>query len=198
MNSNRSEWQTEGLARTFLEGVRAAIPASRLQLDVVAKIVRSWNPSPRCILDLGCEDGILGRMLLKNFPGSEVCFVDFSEPMIRAVREKTADTPRTMIVQADFTTPEWTQAVPAHLAFDVVVSGFAIHHQTNDRKRELFAEIYHLLVDGGVFLNLEHVASETAAVEAVFDSYFVDHLETFHTSQGSSGTREEIEASYYA
>lgn len=137
-------------------------------------------------------------MLLKNFPGSEVCFVDFSEPMIRAVREKTADTPRTMIVQADFTTPEWTQAVPAHLAFDVVVSGFAIHHQTNDRKRELFAEIYHLLVDGGVFLNLEHVASETAAVEAVFDSYFVDHLETFHTSQGSSGMREEIEASYYA
>ena len=34
----KSEWQNQGLAEAFLEGVRGAIPGADLQLSVIGKI----------------------------------------------------------------------------------------------------------------------------------------------------------------
>lgn len=49
-----------------------------------------------------------------------------------------------------------------------MISGFAIHHADNDRKRELFREIVHVLDPGGVFANLEVVRCATEALHAEF------------------------------
>jgi tRNA (cmo5U34)-methyltransferase len=43
----------------------------------------------------------------------------------------------------------------------VVVSGLAIHHLSDERKRALFREVHALLAPGGVFANLDLVASST-------------------------------------
>jgi cyclopropane fatty-acyl-phospholipid synthase-like methyltransferase len=45
--------------------------------------------------------------------------------------------------------------------FDLIVSGFAIHHVGNDRKRSLFAELHRALDPSGLFANLEVVKSST-------------------------------------
>jgi cyclopropane fatty-acyl-phospholipid synthase-like methyltransferase len=52
--------------------------------------------------------------------------------------------------------------------FDVIVSGFAIHHLEDERKRALFAEVASMLGPDGLFANLEVVASATPELHATF------------------------------
>jgi ubiquinone/menaquinone biosynthesis C-methylase UbiE len=197
MNELHSKWRTAELAKTFLEGVRGAIPAASLQLEVLGKIVSDWCASPREILDLGCGDGVLGRTLLASHPAAHVTFVDFSEPMLEAAKRQISHNRRATIVKADFTTPAWVKVLGTKRPIDIIVSGFAIHHQTDNRKKELYSEIYGLLREDGIFLNLEHVSSATPSGSNLFDSFFVDHLLRFHTDTNPNKTRCEIEEDYY-
>jgi ubiquinone/menaquinone biosynthesis C-methylase UbiE len=197
MNELHSKWRSAELAKTFLEGIRGAIPSASLQLEVLGKIVIEWCPTPYEILDLGCGDGILGRTMLASHSSAHVTFADFSEPMLEAAKKQIGNKRRATVVKADFTTPAWVKALAIGKHFDVILSGFAIHHQTDNRKRELYSEIYGLLLEGGIFLNLEHVSSATPSGSALFDSFFVDHLLRFHADASPHKTRREIEEDYY-
>lgn len=193
MSPRGSHWKTAEAAEAFLKGRRDAIPAAALQIEIIGLLIDAWRPVPGRVLDLGCGDGILGRMVLERYPGARVWFADFSEPMLAAAREKLGGTTRARVVAADFGSAEWAAAVGEGVPFDAVLSGFAIHHQPHDRKRALYGEIYGVLADGGLFLNLDHVKSSTGAIEEVFTGYFVDHL--FRLS-GSGKSREEIDRWY--
>ena len=193
----KSEWQTNELSTTFLEGVRGAIPGADLQLAVIGKVVQLWSDTPAHILDLGCGNGILGRFLLNIFPAAHGVFVDFSEPMLDAARKNLNDVLRTSIYKADFSTPRWIEVVKSSPPFDIVVSGFAIHHQPDERKKALYSEIFNLLASGGIFLNLDHVASNTAAIGKIFDEFFIDNLHDFHTRSDPAASRQKIAEKYY-
>lgn len=197
MNEQHNKWQNNELVQNYLEGVRGAIPGASFQLEVLSKIIDMWFPMPCRILDLGCGDGILGRMLLDAHTTAHVFFADISEPMLEASKKQIGENPRATVVKADFATPDWADELEIKTPFDVIVSGFAIHHQPDDRKRELYAEIHGLLCEGGVFLNLEHVSSATPSGIVLFDSFFVDHLRRFHHNISPGETTREIEEAYY-
>jgi len=92
MNEQHSKWETSELVKTFLEGVRGAIPGASFQLEVLSKIVNMWCPLPYRILDLGCGDGILGRMLLDAHATAHVIFADISTPMLEATKKRSVTT----------------------------------------------------------------------------------------------------------
>lgn len=197
MVENTSKWQTDELAAAFLQGVRGAIPAAGLQLEVINHIIRFWCPRPLHILDLGCGDGVLGRFLLEQNPESHITFADFSDPMLEAARKQIGGHDRATIAKADFSSKAWLLSIGEQGPVDVVVSGFAIHHQPDRRKRELYGEVFELLCKGGAFLNLEHVVSATPNVESLFDNYFIDHLHRFHSAADARKTRDEIAQDFY-
>jgi len=197
MTEARSKWQNKDLATAYLEGVRGAIPGADLQLAVLGKIVSNWCPDPVRILDIGCGDGILGRYLMDIFPTTEALFTDFSDPMLEASRKKLRGVARAKVVKSDFSAPAWLEKIGGHGLFNVVVSGFAVHHQPDVRKKELYTEIYHLLSPGGVFLNLEHVSSLSASGEELFEDFFIDHLYRFHRGTDPSKTRQQVAETFY-
>ena len=195
--ARESRWKTKKLAETFLENVRGAIPGADLQLSVIGKIADRWCVLPMRILDLGCGDGILGQFLLDRFPFANGLFLDFSDPMLDATRKKVGSLRNVTVAKVDFASPQWQDAARSYGPFDMVVSGFAIHHQPDKRKREIYAEVFDLLAPGGIFLNLEHVASATKAGQELFDDFFIDYLYDFHSRSGTDVNRDTIADEYY-
>ncbi len=122
-----------------------------------AVLVSLLPDRPRRVLDLGCGDGRLTSLVLEARPDVEqaVC-TDRSPAMLTRARERFAGDPRVEVVDRDMADP-----IAEFGEFDLVVSGFAIHHLDHSRKRSLFAEIATSLTSGGLFANLEIVASST-------------------------------------
>jgi len=193
----KSKWQTKKLTHTFLEGVRGAIPGADLQLAVIGKIADRWCVTPKRILDLGCGNGILGQFLLARFLSANGLFLDFSDPMLDAARKNVGSLPNATVAKADFASPRWHDVARPHGPFDIVVSGFAIHHLPDKRKRDLYIEVFSLLTPGGIFLNLEHVSSATEAGQELFEDFFVDHLYDFHSRSDADVNRKTIADEYY-
>ena len=197
INNKYRVWQSEELSRNYLEGIRVAIPLADLQIQLMMKIINTWRKKVTSFLDLGCGDGILGRAILNAYPETKGIFIDFSDSMIEAAHKKIRTSESIKIIKSDFTSSDWQHGLGDNKDFDVIVSGFAIHHQPDDRKKELYKETYGLLAPSGIFLNLEHVASSTDTIKSIFDDYFIDHLYAFHRHADSNTTRQEVAEKYY-
>jgi SAM-dependent methyltransferase len=115
------------------------------------------------ILDLGTGDGRLLALLRIGRRDTESVALDFSPTMLAAARERFRREDKVRVVEHNLDNP-----LPDLGRFDVIVSSFAIHHCTDERKRTLYSEIYSALSPGGVFCNLEHVATPTAELHAQF------------------------------
>lgn len=194
-------WQQASLTQTYLEGVRGAIPLAAEQIDVILRLIHAADHPVRTVLDLGCGDGILGQAVLDQHPEAVGVFADFSTPMLTAARQRLVGYDNAHFVLSDYGRSGWQEGVLAPLAehnFDVVVSGFSIHHQPDGRKWQLYEELYDLLNPGGLFLNLEHVSSPTRWLERQFEQHFIDSLVDYHTTTGSGKTREQIDRDYYS
>jgi len=196
MDNELHAWQRPDLAKLFLEDVRGAIPLAAEQLDVLLRIIRHATAGVERVLDLGCGDGILGRTVLVEYPQAKGVFLDFSEHMIEAARKK-ADPRRATFVTEDLGAKTWVQSVANHAPFDLVVSGLAIHHLPDERKKELYQEILAVLKPGGLFLNLEHVSAQSAWARQTFDDLFVDSLWLYHQKHGGAKTRDDIANEWY-
>jgi tRNA (cmo5U34)-methyltransferase len=152
-------WTSNEHARDYLE--RADSISHRGEGEVA--LLEFIPPGARRILDLGTGDGRLLALVRHAHPDTEAVAVDFSPTMLEAARKRFAGESSVRVVAHNLDGP-----LPALGAFDAVISCFAIHHLVHERKRALYAEIYGLLNQGGVFCNLEHVASVSPRLHQEF------------------------------
>lgn len=188
-------WQRPDTALTFLDEIRGGIPLAGAQIDLIVRLARHGTPHARRMLDLGCGDGILGRTLMQRMPTLEGTFVDFSETMLEQARARI-DAHRAVCLAADFRRPDWASAAAARGPFDLIVSGFAIHHLDDERKQALYAELFALAAPGGMLMNLEHVAARSATAHEAFYELFIDSLWAEHRRRGGEKTRAQIAESF--
>lgn len=118
---------------------------------------------PSRILDLGSGGGRLLGLVRAARPQARFVALDFSPTMLNTIRELFRSTSDVTVVAHDLAGP-----LPEMGSFDCVISSFAIHHLLHKRKESLYREIFDILTPGGIFCNLEHVASPTAALHHEF------------------------------
>lgn len=115
------------------------------------------------ILDLGTGDGRLMGLLKIDRPSATGVALDFSPVMLEKAKDRFKDDKSIEIISHNL-----DDRLPDLGKFDAIVSSFAIHHVTHDRKRSLYEEIFNLLTPGGIFANLEHVASPNQNIHIQF------------------------------
>lgn len=196
MAGDDSVWKDKELSRIFLDNVRGAIPFAAEQIEILHAVVSHALPRVSNFLDIGCGDGVLGKTVLLKYPASKGVFLDFSSPMIEKAAANLSDfKDRTELLLRDFGEKGWVEAVAEKAPFDLVVSGLAIHHQSDESKFRIYGDIFGLLSPGGVFLNIEHVLSPTELVKTMADDYFIDSLYEYNRARGL--TREEVAGEFY-
>jgi len=192
------DWRSAKLTEDYLEGVRGGIPLAETQIEVIIRIIKSWVPDLHTFLDMGCGDGILGRQLLQEWPDAEGVFMDFSQPMISSAEEKCEPYKnRSTIVLQDYSEDNWIESIKDKTPVDVVISGYSIHHHEDEKKYSIYKDVFNILKPGGLFLNLEHVASPNPKIEKLFDESFVDGLYAYHVRSGGTETRQDISEKFY-
>jgi tRNA (cmo5U34)-methyltransferase len=129
------------------------------------ELVEALPPHVERVLDLGCGDGRLIALVIDANPEVvDAIGLDDSPPMIELARERFRGEGSVEIRRHDLREP-----LPDMGRFDVVVSGFAIHHLDHQRKQSLFAEVVDILEPGGVFANLEVVQCATPELHEEFN-----------------------------
>lgn len=152
-------WGSADHARAYL--LRAdSIPRRREGEDALIECLPGGT---RRVLDLGSGDGRLLARVLEAAPNATGVALDFSDEMLKQLQARFGGDARAAIRAHDL-----SAQLPDLGTFDAVVSSFAIHHLVDARKRTLYQEVHACLAPGGVFLNLEHVASATRALHLRF------------------------------
>lgn len=119
--------------------------------------------SPKRVLDLGSGAGRLLALVKAARPHAEFVALDFSPTMLAELHKLFGKDPSVTIVAHDF-----DERLPKMGLFDAVISSFAIHHVRHERKRAIYEEVFGMIEPGGVFCNLEHVASPTPGLHRAF------------------------------
>ncbi len=140
------EWSDPGRVAEYLS---REIPH---RLTAEQMLLEALPPRVGRFLDLGAGDGRMVALVRSRHPEARAVGLDISEPMLARAADRFAADPR-----VEFREHELDLPLPVEGPFDTVVSGLAIHHLEDERKRELFGEVQALLAPDGVFANLDLV-----------------------------------------
>jgi len=191
MSDHECQWKNEGLTDRFLTGVRARIPLANEQIDVMRFVLSRARQDVSNFIDIGCGDGILSRVIQNQYPNAYGTLLDFSEPMLEHARANFTDEQARIFYQ-DLNESSWIDRVRDKAPYDVVVSGYAIHHLTDVRKQSLYAEIYDLLAPKGIFINIEHVSVPDQWNEDLFTHAFAQNLYPLRKQEEPDLTYEQM------
>jgi SAM-dependent methyltransferase len=155
-----ASWNEPARAVEYLDRIADLQPRAQGE----AALRDALPTGPRSVLDLGCGDGRLAALVLDARPSiRRAVAIDRSPPMLERAAERFGPDGRVRVSHWDL-----NDSIEAFGTFDLIVSGFAIHHLEDERKQHLFAEVGRQLGPGGWFFNLEVTKSSTPALHERF------------------------------
>jgi tRNA (cmo5U34)-methyltransferase len=151
-------------AETYLAESDAYI-VERVRVVGLMRDILGWNfetVEGLSLLDLGCGDGRVSRLLAERYPKNTFTLLDGSSQMLGKAK-KTMEG-----VNAVFSVKSFERLMeeePEDQKYDFVFSSLAIHHLDFRGKQRLYCRIYRELKFGGLFLNYDVVLPSSERAE---------------------------------
>ena len=150
-------------ASYYDEWARKAIPGYEGVFRAAVDMIPYEADAKIRILDLGAGTGLFSKLVMEQFASANFVLCDVAEQMLAVARERFAQFGNQFsYVVDDFRDiADWG-------TFDLVISSLAVHHLANDEKRSMFGQVYRLLGDVGVFINVDQIKGETPYFEKFY------------------------------
>ena len=133
---------------------------------------------PINVLDLGAGTGLFSKHVLDSYRNAHFVLYDLGEKMLNIARERFASSPKQFeYILGDYRTLNLSQK------FDLVISSLSIHHLEDDEKQKLFKEIYLLINNGGLFINIDQIRGETKEVRDLYWNHWLEQVNQSGASQ---------------
>ncbi|MFW5690430.1 MAG: class I SAM-dependent methyltransferase [Planctomycetota bacterium] len=187
-----SRWKDAEHVSEYVERRRRPRPFEDETLGLLRQVLRATSRPILRFMDVGCGGGQVGRQVWKVAPDAGGCFADFSAEMLKAARSEMDGIDKEIrFVEADFASPGWVDAVGFLAPFDAIVSGFAIHHVPNDRKKDFYAEAVSLLAPGGAFVTMDWIDSPSEDITHLHNHLYMERCLQMGLFDDSDQTLDE-------
>ena len=143
-------WQS---ARPYVDGLRKQL------IDFLRESEQPQN-SVRRILELGCGDGELTKLVLdyQKYQKASIVAVDNEPLMIQKIQQRFnqfQDNEILSIIQADILS---FLKMCSSESFDFIISGFTLHNMLASYRFDVLKEVYRVLRSGGKLLDADKIA----------------------------------------
>jgi tRNA (cmo5U34)-methyltransferase len=163
----REDWFDDEYVHEWVRRQDGRAP-KRLQQFALLRAMVPFEPGASFrYLDIGAGPGHLDELILARHTGAQATLLDGSTAMLDHARERlSAFGDRAAFVQGDLSTPDWAHSLNG--PFSLAVSCIAIHNLRDPRRiRTLYREIYDVLDEGGLFVNLDYVRQPNPSLRSL-------------------------------
>ncbi len=127
--------------------------------------------APIDVLDLGAGTGLFSKHVWEKYPQARFLLYDLADKMLDVAKERFSSSPQ----QFEFVIGDYRTLQVPH-QFDLVVSSLSIHHLTDDEKRKLFRDIYSVLREPGVFINIDQIRGATTYLQDLYWNRWLEQV----------------------
>lgn len=136
---------------------------------IVRTLAAVAGDAPR-VVDLGCGTGSLAVAVLEALPRATVVGVDFDPTILWLARERLRPFgERARLQLTDLREPAWPEAVGAPV--DAAISATALHWCGPEQLAAIYGHAARALRHGGLFLNADHVGSDSPAIQGEWERH---------------------------
>jgi tRNA (cmo5U34)-methyltransferase len=167
LDSNEAVWCSGEVVRQWASEAPQREKKTARQWQWLADLLPYEVDEAFTFADLGAGTGPAARTILERYPRSTALLAEFSHEMMAEGELAMADwRERYRYVEFDMRHGPWPVGLGKQL--DAVVSSLCIHHLPDERKAQLFKEIYDHLVPGGWFINYDCISAPDPIAQAAW------------------------------
>jgi SAM-dependent methyltransferase len=143
------------LNRRFYQKFAQQFSKTRQRLQPGVQKILLTIPTDTSILDLGCGNGELARVLGRRGHDGPYVGLDFSEALLSQARRIDTRKMPAHFVLADLSAPSWEASLPIS-SFDLALAFAVLHHiPGKDLRRQILMKVHNLLQSQGRLIHSE-------------------------------------------